>query len=136
MKEQRWETWMWSEACALVDEAERQHRRFFRLLVTPTAQPTWEPPANIFTSDGHLQVIIALPGADVADVTVQINGSGLLVEARVPPPLLTPRTGVVRLEVPYGTMRRQIELPAGRYRLTERRLSNGCLHLRLAELAR
>jgi hypothetical protein len=38
---------------------------------------------------------------------------------------------VVRLEIPYGRMRRRVELPPGRYVLTERRLEHGCLHLRL-----
>jgi HSP20 family protein len=26
------QTWMWADACALIDEAERLHRRFFQLL--------------------------------------------------------------------------------------------------------
>jgi hypothetical protein len=37
----------------------------------------------------------------------------------------------VRLEIPYGRMRRRIDLPSGRYVLGERRLERGCLHLRL-----
>jgi hypothetical protein len=32
-------------------------------------------------------------------------------------------------------MRRRIDLPPGRYVLTERRLDNGCLHLRLTREA-
>jgi HSP20 family molecular chaperone IbpA len=124
---------MWAEACALVDEAERMHRRFFDLLATPTAQPAWEPPANVFTVDGDLLIVVALPGAESDNVVVQLMSGGLQIEAHVPPPLVAPRACVVRLEVPYGTMRRRIILPAGRYALIERRLSNGCLHLRLTE---
>jgi len=32
-------------------------------------------------------------------------------------------------------MRRRIVLPPGNYRLTDRRLANGCLHLRLEEVS-
>jgi hypothetical protein len=40
-------------------------------------------------------------------------------------------TNVVRMEIPYGHMRRRIDLPSGRYALKERRLDRGCLHLYL-----
>jgi hypothetical protein len=42
---------------------------------------------------------------------------------------------VVRFEIPYGRMRRRIELPPGRYILEERRLDRGYLHLRLTREA-
>jgi HSP20 family protein len=132
MTDHRWESWMWSEACALVDQAERMHRRFFRLLASPAPLPTWEPPVNVYASDGVLSIIVALPGAEADSVSIQITPGGLLIDAQVPLPLLTSRDEVVRLEVPYGHMRRVIALPAGRYQLVERRLSNGCLHLQLA----
>jgi hypothetical protein len=38
---------------------------------------------------------------------------------------------VVRLEIPYGRMRRRIELPTGSYSLLELRLDHGYLFLRL-----
>jgi hypothetical protein len=38
---------------------------------------------------------------------------------------------VVRLEIPYGRMRRRVELPPGHYVLVERQLDRGCLFLRL-----
>jgi HSP20 family molecular chaperone IbpA len=123
---------MWSEACALVDQAERMHRRFFRLLASPAPLPAWEPPVNVYASGGLLSIIVALPGAEADGVSVHVTPDGLLIEAQVRPPLLTERDEVVRLEVPYGHMRRIIALPAGRYQLVERRLSNGCLHLQLA----
>jgi hypothetical protein len=42
---------------------------------------------------------------------------------------------VVRFEIPYGRMRRRIDLPPGRYILVERRLDRGYLHLRLTREA-
>jgi HSP20 family molecular chaperone IbpA len=122
---------MWGEACALLDEAERRHRHFYELLSGPSAAPVWEPPANIFALDEELYVSIALPGARVEDILVQIVASGLLIETTVPPPYFPAGVSVVRLEIPYGRMRRRIDLPSGRYALRENRLENGYLQIRL-----
>jgi HSP20 family molecular chaperone IbpA len=124
-------SWMWAEACALLDEAERKHRHFFELLSVPAARPAWEPPADIFADGTEFNVVLAMPGAKLPDVAVQITPTGLLIEATVAPPLLNRRMNVVRMEIPYGRMRRRIDLPPGRYALLERRLDNGCLYLHL-----
>jgi HSP20 family molecular chaperone IbpA len=131
MNAQRGKSWMWAEACARLDEAERRHRRFFDLLAVPAAAPAWEPPANIFSLGSELHVSIALPGARAEDVVVQISASGLLIETTVPPPAFGAGMQVVRLEIPYGRMRRRIDLPPGRYVLRENRMENGCLFLLL-----
>jgi HSP20 family molecular chaperone IbpA len=123
---------MWAEACALLDEAERRHRHFFELLAAPSAPPVWEPPANIFSTGAELHVSVALPGARGEEIDVQITSTGLLIETTVPPPSFAAGVQVVRLEIPYGRMRRRIDLPPGRYILREHRLENGYLFLRLA----
>ncbi len=121
---------MWSEACALLDQAERRHRHFYELLAVPAAAPAWEPPANIFTLDSEVFVEVALPGARAGDVTVTLTPSGLLIEATAPPAFAA-GVNVVRMEIPHGRMRRHVDLPAGRYALRERRMENGCLFLHL-----
>jgi len=126
---------MWAEACALLDEAERKHRTFFELLAVPSARPVWEPPADIFTDGPELQVVVALPGARAEQVVVQITPTGLQIETDVPPPSLSARVNVVRLEIPYGRMRRRIDLPPGHYALVERHLDRGCLFLRLTKVS-
>ena len=126
---------MWAEACALLDEAERKHRTFFELLAAPSARPVWEPPADIFADGPELQVVVALPGARAEQVVVQITPTGLQIETDVPPPSLSERVNVVRLEIPYGRMRRRIDLPPGRYALVERHLDRGCLFLRLTKVS-
>ena len=131
MNAQRRNSWMWAEACALLDEAERRHRRFFDLLAVPSAAPAWEPPTNIFTRGAEIDVEVALPGARVDDVVVQMSTTGVTIEATVPPPTFPAGVQVVRLEIPYGRMRRRIELPPGRYALREHRLEHGYLYLRL-----
>jgi HSP20 family molecular chaperone IbpA len=130
------QAWMWAEACALVDEAERMHRRFFGLVAASAAEPVWEPPANVFAIGREILIAVALPGAEPADVTVELIAGALQVEVRVGPPLVAPRAGIVRMEIPYGIMRRRIPLPAGRYLVSEQRYCNGCLQLRLTESSR
>ena len=122
---------MWAEACALLDEAERKHRHFFELLAIPSTGPAWEPPADIFAHGSEVHVVVALPGARAEEVAVHLTATALHVETTVPPPALDPRMNVVRLEIPYGRMRRRVDLPAGRYALLERRHECGCLFLRL-----
>lgn len=127
----RRKSWMWAEACALLEEAERKHRQFFDLIAAPAAHPVWEPPADIFADGAEINVVVALPGARADEVTVLITHTGLQVDTTVPPPALGAAMNLVRLEIPYGRMRRRIDLPPGRYALVERRLDHGCLYLRL-----
>lgn len=135
MNTNRRKSWMWAEACALLDEAERKHRSFFELLAVPSTRPVWEPPADIFADGSELKVVVALPGARAEEVAVQITSTGLLIETDVPPPTLSARVNVVRLEIPYGRMRRRVDLPPGHYALVERVLDRGCLFLRLVREA-
>jgi HSP20 family molecular chaperone IbpA len=132
MNTNRRKSWMWAEACALLDEAERKHRHFFELLAMPSSRPVWEPPADIFADGPELQVVVALPGARAEEIAVQLTPSGLQIDTTVPPPSLGARMDVIRLEIPYGRMRRRIDIPPGRYVLVERRLDRGCLFLRLS----
>jgi HSP20 family protein len=122
---------MWAEALARLDEAERRHRHFFELLGSPSAHPVWEPPANILAFGHEIEVTLALPGARAEDVSAQVTPTGLLIEATVPPPAFAAAVKVLRLEIPYGRMRRRIELPPGSYTLHEFRLDHGYLYVRL-----
>jgi HSP20 family molecular chaperone IbpA len=133
MNATRRKSWMWAEACARLDEAERRHRRFYELLAGPATAPVWEPPANILSIGRKIEVTVALPGARAEDVVAQITPSGLLIETTVSPPAFGAGAEVVRLEIPYGRMRRRIDLPSGSYALLELRLDRGCLFLRLEE---
>ena len=117
---------MWAEACALLDEAEQRHRHFFERLAAPAA--------DVFSTETELYIRVALPGARAEDIRVGIVTAGLVIETTVPPPMISTAMHVVRLEIPYGLMRRRIELPPGRYSLREQRFENGNLHLCIAEL--
>ena len=75
--------------------------------------------------------MIALPGVRVEDVQVQLTAAGLQVDAAVAPQALGAGMNILRMEIPYGRMRRRIELPPGRYALSERSLNHGYLQLHL-----
>lgn len=123
--------WMWDEALHALEQAERRHRRFYGLAGVRSAQALWEPPADIFESESEVLIAIALPGVRPDSVTVQVTASGIIVSAEraLPPELETMR--LRRLEIPYGRFERQLELATGRYTLSERRMGDGCLTLRL-----
>jgi HSP20 family protein len=127
-------SWMWAEACEMLEQAQRLQRQFFRFGQAAQAQPRWEPPVDIVLYGSEVQVTVALPGAAPEHVHVRIDEHGDLSVAALRPMPLTERTSAVhRLEIPYGRFERRIALPAGRYRLLEQACTNGCLLLRLAQ---
>ncbi|HLS81364.1 MAG TPA: Hsp20/alpha crystallin family protein [Steroidobacter sp.] len=125
-------SWMWAEACEMLEQAQRLQRQFFRFGQTVQAQPLWEPPADIVACGREVRVTVALPGAPPEQVQVRIDETGALnVAALRAPPLDEHTSAVHKLEIPYGRFERRIVLPAGRYRLLEQACVNGCLTLRL-----
>jgi len=121
---------MWSEACEMLDRAERLHRQFFRP-GRGTRVPVWEPPVDLFETSGGLAMIVAMPGAEPDSVEVSLEGSHLVVRAHRPLPAAARAGAMHRLEIPHGRFERRLPLPPGSYRLDERVWQEGCLHLRL-----
>ena len=68
------DSWMWMQACDLVEQAERLRRQFFRLTGSERT-PTWEPPVDVFEDDR--EVVIVVGGAHSA-----ANIGGVLVNGR------------------------------------------------------
>lgn len=120
--------WMWSEACAMLERAERLHRDFFRPAGTQVA---WEPPVDVLETEHEVLVFTALPGVDSQSVKAAIEDGILLIGGtRTLPPEL--RTAVIhRLELPQGHFLRQVRLPPGRYSGVHRATVNGCLLITL-----
>jgi HSP20 family molecular chaperone IbpA len=123
--------WMWSRACALLEEAERRHRRFFELLGPGARAPAWEPPVDVFRLDRELHIVVAMPGVNAQNASVELNASGLWVRAQSALPLAMGSARILRLEIPYGRIERRIELAPGRYELLGSEFVDGCLHIRL-----
>jgi HSP20 family protein len=124
---------MWEEACDMLDEAERLHRRFFRLSAAQ-AGPVWEPPADVLEDEDAFVVIIALPGVPADGIQLTLESGALVVRAERRMPCAQHAGEIHRLEIPYGYFERRILLPAGRLQAVERNVVDGCLVLRLRKL--
>jgi HSP20 family protein len=122
---------MWSEACAMLVQAERLHRQLFRPAPPVVSGPSWEPPIDVLETEFEVLVLVALPGVNPDEVEAIIDDSDLLVTGtRVLPAAL--RTAVIhRLELPQGRFVRRIRLPVGRYQRVRRSVVDGCLLIAL-----
>ncbi len=125
-------SWMWAEACELLEQAQRLQRQFFRFGYAVEAQPRWEPPVDIVAYGSEIQVTVALPGVAPEHVHVRFEDGSVSVVAIRPLPMNRDTTAVHRLEIPYGRFERRIALPVARYELMDQACVNGCLVLRLA----
>jgi HSP20 family molecular chaperone IbpA len=126
---------MWEEACAMLEEAERLHRQFFRLVTSERARPAWEPPVDIFEDEREVVIIVALPGVAPDRVQIAREVDMLIVRAESEAGCGGTGCEIHRLEIPYGYFERRIRLPAGRYESGSHELVNGCLVLRLGKLS-
>ena len=128
------QTWMWAEACELLDQAERLHRQYFRLgSPTHEAARVWEPPVDVVATADELRITVALPGVAPDRLHVLADGNVLIVDALRPAPPRGQRVSIHRLEIPYGRFHRRVALPPGRYEVLEQTYANGCLELRLGK---
>lgn len=88
----------------------------------------------MFESDHELTILVALPGVRETDVEIVLDRASLLVSARRALPEALLQSQVRRLEIPQGRFERRIPLAPGRYLMSERRLVDGCLWLRLEKV--
>lgn len=125
------QSWMWAEACEMLEQAQRLQRQFFRFGHIAESQPRWEPPVDLVASGHEVEVTVALPGVAPENVRVRIDNGSLNVSAIRALPLDERTTAVHQLEIPYGRFERRIALPQGHYELRDQACVNGCLILRL-----
>jgi HSP20 family molecular chaperone IbpA len=122
--------WMWSEACAMLERAERLHRQFFQ--PGPAETAAWEPPIDVFETGSEVRVVAALPGVEPRDLKVFVGNGELVIAGTRRPPALAQEAVIHRLEVPYGRFERRIPISAA-LELTRSELVSGCLTLSLAK---
>ena len=107
--------WMWSEAFALLAQAERLHREVFRPVGSATRAPAWEPPVDILETAGELLIVVALPGVDPDQIEAAIVDGDLVIarnaraaaraaDRRHPPPGAAPGP----LRAPRAASRRHL----------------------------
>lgn len=124
---------MWLQACALLEEADGLHRRFFRL-TAPQRSAVWEPPVDVYEDAREIVIVVAMPGVSPERMQVTHEGNVLLVRGARPFPVTNPRHVVRQLEIPYGVFERRITLPSGRLELGAPELVHGCLVLVIRKL--
>ena len=124
---------MWAQACEMIAQAERMHRKFFRLHASP-GEPLWEPPADVFENEQEILIVVAMPGVVAERVEITTEPGALVVRAERPLPFAGSRHAVKHLEIPYGFFERRIPLNDAQYELASREMTHGCLvlHLRKA----
>jgi HSP20 family protein len=126
-------SWMWTEACALIDRAERLQRQFFQPGRFAAPAAGWEPPIDILETERELSIIAALPGVEPQDLEITIDQDVLSIAGLRRLPATARAAAIRRLEIPYGRFQRRIELPEARLELSRPELVNGCLFLTLAK---
>jgi HSP20 family molecular chaperone IbpA len=124
-------TLMWTQACDLLQQADRMHRQFFRLAGASKPQ-AWEPPVDVFEDEHDVVVVVAMPGVAPERVQILTEPGALTVRGERPLPLSEGTRALVhQLEIPYGYFERRITLPHGSWQSMSHELANGCLVLRL-----
>jgi HSP20 family molecular chaperone IbpA len=124
---------MWTEACALIDRAERLQRQFFQPGRFAAPAASWEPPIDMLETERELFIIATLRGVEPQNLEITIDRDLLSIAGlrRLPP---TARAAAIhRMEIPYGRFQRRIELPEARLKLGRPEFLNGCLFLTLAK---
>ncbi len=125
-------SWVWAEALELLRGTERLQRRVFQL--SAAEAPGWEPPVDLYETADGLTLCVALPGVAAEELEVSLEAGTVVVRGERAFPAAYQRAIIYRLEIPYGRFERRIALPAGQYRLIDRRLESGCLTLDLRRL--
>ncbi|MGZ8153337.1 MAG: Hsp20/alpha crystallin family protein [Methylovulum sp.] len=127
------ESWMWAEACAMLDRAERLHRQFFRPASTESRPLTWEPPIDVYETRYEFKIMIALPGVSPEHLQVMLKDDHLIISGKRNLPV-SAEAEIRRVEIPYGRFERSIDLPVGHFEIGNRELVNGCLLITLRKI--
>jgi HSP20 family molecular chaperone IbpA len=126
--------WMWSEALASLDRAERMHREIFRPARFSSQQSAWTPPVDVFETSDEVIILIALPCVDAEDVEISLDGGALIFSGTSTWPTTLGGAAIHRLELPQGRFERHVPLPPGRYSAARRSVARGCLTVVLRKL--
>jgi HSP20 family protein len=127
-------SWMWSEACRLLERADTVHRQFAGI-VSGRDAIVWEPPADVYETEWDLRIVVALPGVQAQAVELAVESGQLVVRGERDLPAIPGRAVIRRMELPHGRFERRIRLPVGRYEFAERGFRDGCLLLVLNKIA-
>ncbi|MGX2039045.1 Hsp20/alpha crystallin family protein [Methylocaldum sp. MU1018] len=124
-------TWMWAQACEMLEQAERLHRRFFQVHRLAASRPAWEPPVDIIETGDALTITVVLPGVPPEAIDVAVTEDMLVVSGERSLNIAPDAAVIHRLEIPYGRFERRIQLPPWRLRPGDPIYADGCLTIPL-----
>jgi HSP20 family molecular chaperone IbpA len=124
---------MWAQACDVLEQADRLHRRFFRLTASQPTRTVWEPPADVFENEHEIVIAVALPGVPAERIQITTEGRELVIRAERPLRISGSGYALRQLEIPYGAFERRIALPPVRLEVAARDAIDGLLILRLTK---
>lgn len=127
-------SFMWGEALALLDQAERLQKAFYRPL-DAQAERSWEPPVDVIETSEALFVHVALPGAASDTIVVGLEAGAVTVSAVRGFPVTARGARLHRVEIPYGRFFRRIPLPLHGLQPAGQSYIDGCLTLAFRKIA-
>jgi len=125
----------WRSVRELMALAERLREATERVLLPGSpvriGQPAaFEPPVDVWESEGEVIVEAELPGVSVDEIDLRLDAGALVVSGELPEP---PETSgaYLRIERPRGRFHRSVRLPAGVTGAPRATLRGGVLTVRL-----
>ncbi|MCY7273828.1 MAG: Hsp20/alpha crystallin family protein [Phormidesmis sp. CAN_BIN44] len=102
-----WQPWQEMEAMR------RQFDRVFEdLATTKCTEPTWQPAAELKSTETEFVLRVQLPGIDAKDLDVKIGRSGVALSGERKDENTIEENGFFRSEFRYGKFQRVISLPS------------------------
>lgn len=126
--------WMWFRALSVLEKVEYLRYGVLPIRDSRKRRSAWQPPVDMFEVGNLLWIIVALPGVVSKSITISSKSGILFINGKRQLPSELRSSVVHRLEIPHGHFERNIELPAGHYRLGDHHLIDGCLFLQLHKL--
>lgn len=123
--------WMWSDACELLERAQRMRSRFFEPVISPGEQSSWAPPLDIYETDDEIWVLSALPGVVASDIRISLVNDVLILTAQRALPRLARHAVMRRMEIPHGQFERRIQLSTPGLTVDTWEFTDGCVCIRL-----
>ena len=116
--------WMWNEACAMAERAERLRPDFYQPGMGAEIAG-WEPPVDVFETENGVQA--PLPGVDARDLKLGTVANVLVVSGARRLPAIACKATIDRPEVPQGRFERRIPFRSTPVKLDRWQLESGCL---------
>ncbi len=132
MSADRWNSWVWQQTDELLEYAERVERTFTQAFAGTSPGSPWAQPINVVECADTVWVITALPGVDVNDMEVRLEGNQLIIRGHRPIPECCMEGEFRVWEIPFGRFERRLRF-SDRVPLSmgETRLERGLLLIQL-----